>query len=80
VGRQFFPENAGKVSQVFVWIAEEIRSAVIIGYVPPPDAKCGSVRRIRVTAANPDHGRLTARTQNGYVAGRRSWPIVTGGP
>jgi VWFA-related protein len=69
-GEAFFPENAREVSPVFERIAEEIRSAYIIGYVPPPDAKNGSVRRVRVTAANPDLGRLTARTRSGYVAGR----------
>jgi hypothetical protein len=55
---------------VFDRIAEEIRSAYILSYVPPADAKIGSVRRVRVTAANPDLGRLTARTRSGYLAGR----------
>jgi Ca-activated chloride channel family protein len=69
-GEAFFPENARQISEAFVRIAEEIRSSYILGYVPPADAQHGSFRRTRVTATNPDLGRLTARTRSGYVAGR----------
>jgi Ca-activated chloride channel family protein len=69
-GEAFFPDNARDIPQVFVRIAEEIRSSYILGYVPPADAKQGRFRHTKVTAIYPDLGRLQVRTRSGYVAVR----------
>jgi VWFA-related protein len=69
-GAAFFPRDGREVSEAFVRIAEEIRSAYLLGYPPPADGHAGSFRRVRVQAVNPDLGRLSARTRSGYVAGR----------
>jgi Ca-activated chloride channel family protein len=47
-------------------IAEDIRKRYTIGYIPEGAAGKPGLRRIRVTASSPDHGRLVVRTRSSY--------------
>jgi VWFA-related protein len=48
-------------------IAADIRKRYTIGYIPDRTNSKAGLRRIRVTATAPDHGRLMVRTRTSYV-------------
>lgn len=68
-GEAFFPRSAGDVADVLDHIARDIRHTYTIGYVPPPERREAGFRRLRVTVAARDGGRLDVRTRTGYLAG-----------
>lgn len=66
-GLAFFPASVGEVDRIAAEVAHDIRSQYTVGYRPPADAGGGMYRTIAVTAADPQHGKLTVRTRRGYV-------------
>ncbi len=68
-GLSFFPENVEDVHEICEQVAHDIRHQYTLGYYPSNTAKDGSFRSVRVDVIPPrGHGKLVARTRNGYYA------------
>lgn len=70
-GQAFFPKQTSDIDTVLKRVAKDIRSMYTIGYTPTNAGPNGHFRRVRVTAAAPDHRDLRVRTREGYVVGTR---------
>jgi VWFA-related protein len=65
-GEAYFPESPAQMVPVCRRIAKEIRARYTVGYSPRADNGTGPQRQLRVRAADPGHGRLTAHTRGSY--------------
>ena len=68
-GLAFFPENVDDVHAICEQVAHDIRHQYTRAYYPSNGAKDGTFRTVRVDVIPPrGHGKLVARTRNGYYA------------
>jgi Ca-activated chloride channel homolog len=68
-GLAFFPENVDDVHAICEQVAHDIRHQYTLAYYPSNGAKDGTFRAVRVDVIPPrGHGKLVARTRNGYYA------------
>jgi len=68
-GVAYFPENVEDVHSICEQVAHDIRHQYTLAYYPSNAAKDGSYRTVHVDVIPPrGHGKLTARTRNGYYA------------
>jgi len=68
-GLAFFPENVDDVHAICEQVAKDIRHQYTLAYYPSNGAKDGTFRTVRVDVIPPrGHGKLVARTRNGYYA------------
>jgi Ca-activated chloride channel homolog len=68
-GLAFFPENVEDVHDICEQVAHDIRHQYTLGYYPSNTARDGSFRSVHVDVIPPrGHGKLVARTRNGYYA------------
>src|SRR5437870_4846655 len=67
-GLAFFPENVEDVHAICEQVAHDIRNQYTIAYYPTNTRRDGSFRAVNVEIAARGHGKLTARTRNGYYA------------
>jgi VWFA-related protein len=68
-GLAFFPENVDDVHAICEQVAHDIRHQYTLAYYPSNGAKDGTYRAVRVDVIPPrGHGKLVARTRNGYYA------------
>ena len=78
-GLAFFPENVDDVHAICEQVAHDIRHQYTLAYYPSNTAKDGSFRAVRVDVIPPrGHGKLVARTRNGYYAPSASSATATG--
>src|SRR6267142_4354404 len=68
-GLAFFPENVDDVHAICEQVAHDIRHQYTLAYYPSNGAKDGTFRAVHVDVIPPrGHGKLVARTRNGYYA------------
>jgi Ca-activated chloride channel homolog len=67
-GVSYFPENVGDVHNISMQVAHDIRNQYTIAYYPTNSRRDGTFRAINVEVAAHGHGKLVARTRNGYYA------------
>ena len=68
-GVAYFPENVEDVHAICEQVAHDIRHQYTLAYYPSNTARDGSFRGIHVDVIPPrGHGKLVARTRNGYYA------------
>jgi Ca-activated chloride channel homolog len=68
-GVAYFPENVEDVHAICEQVAHDIRHQYTLAYYPSNSARDGSFRTVRVDVIAPrGHGKLVARTRNGYYA------------
>jgi Ca-activated chloride channel family protein len=68
-GVAFFPENVEDVHAICEQVAHDIRHQYTLAYYPSNTAKDGTFRSVHVDVIPPrGHGKLVARTRNGYYA------------
>ncbi len=68
-GVAFFPENVEDVHAICEQVAHDIRHQYTLAYYPSNSARDGSFRTVHVDVIPPrGHGKLVARTRNGYYA------------
>jgi len=68
-GVSFFPENVDDVHNICDQVARDIRNQYTLGYYPSNTKKDGTFRTIQVDIIPlRGHGKLIARTRNGYLA------------
>ena len=67
-GLAFFPENVGDVHAICDQVAHDIRNQYTLAYYPTNTRRDGSFRAVNVGVAARGHGKLIARTRNGYYA------------
>jgi Ca-activated chloride channel homolog len=68
-GLAFFPENVEDVHAICEQVAHDIRHQYTLAYYPSNTAKDGTFRPVHVEVIPPrGHGKLVARTRNGYYA------------
>jgi Ca-activated chloride channel family protein len=68
-GIAYFPENVEDVHAICEQVAHDIRHQYTLAYYPSNTARDGSFRSVHVDVIPPrGHGKLTARTRNGYYA------------
>src|SRR5882762_173566 len=68
-GLAFFPENVDDVHNICEQVAHDIRNQYILAYYPTNIRRDGSFRSVQVEVIPPrGHGKLVARTRNGYYA------------
>src|SRR6266704_782933 len=68
-GLAFFPENVDDVHNICEQVAHDIRNQYILAYYPTNIRRDGRFRTIQVEVIPPrGHGKLVARTRNGYYA------------
>jgi VWFA-related protein len=68
-GLAFFPENVDDVHAICEQVAHDIRHQYTLAYYPSNGAKDGTFRTVHVDVIPPrGHGKLVARTRNGYYA------------
>src|SRR5271168_4554708 len=68
-GLAFFPENVEDVHAICEQVAHDIRHQYTLGYYPSNTARDGTFRSVHVDVIPPrGHGKLVARTRNGYYA------------
>src|SRR5215469_6512868 len=68
-GLSFFPENVDDVHAICQQVAGDIRHQYTLAYYPSNSAKDGTFRSVHVDVIPPrGHGKLVARTRNGYYA------------
>jgi VWFA-related protein len=65
-GECFLLKKAEDIIPTSKKIAEDIRKRYTIGYVPERGGGA-AIRKIKVTAASPDHGHLLVRTRTSYI-------------
>src|ERR1700676_3595407 len=68
-GLAYFPENVDDVHAICEQVAHDIRHQYTLAYYPSNGAKDGTFRAVHVDVIPPrGHGKLVARTRNGYYA------------
>jgi Ca-activated chloride channel homolog len=68
-GVAYFPENVEDVHSICEQVAHDIRHQYTLAYYPSNTARDGSFRSVHVDVIPPrGHGKLVARTRNGYYA------------
>jgi VWFA-related protein len=68
-GVAYFPENVEDVHAICEQVAHDIRHQYTLAYYPSNAARDGSFRTVHVDVIPPHgHGKLVARTRNGYYA------------
>ena len=68
-GLAYFPENVEDVHNICDQVAHDIRNQYILGYYPTNFRSDGTYRAVNVEVIPPrGHGKLIARTRNGYYA------------
>ena len=68
-GVAYFPENVEDVHAICEQVAHDIRHQYTLAYYPSNAARDGTFRSVHVDVIPPrGHGKLTARTRNGYYA------------
>jgi VWFA-related protein len=68
-GLAYFPENVEDVHNICDQVAHDIRNQYILGYYPSNFRPDGTYRAVSVEVIPPrGHGKLVARTRNGYYA------------
>jgi Ca-activated chloride channel family protein len=68
-GLAFFPENVADVHDISVQVAHDIRNQYTLAYYPSNAKRDGTFRAVQVEVNPPHgHGKLSARTRNGYYA------------
>jgi Ca-activated chloride channel family protein len=68
-GVAYFPENVEDVHAICEQVAHDIRHQYTLAYYPSNAARDGSFRSVHVDVIPPrGHGKLVARTRNGYYA------------
>ena len=67
-GLAFFPEAVADVHQICEQVAHDIRNQYTLAYYPTNSRKDGTFRGVNVEVTARGHGKLTARTRNGYYA------------
>ena len=68
-GVAYFPENVEDVHAICEQVAHDIRHQYTLAYYPSNTARDGTFRSIHVDVIPPrGHGKLVARTRNGYYA------------
>ena len=78
-GLAFFPENVDDVHAICEQVAHDIRHQYTLAYYPSNTAKDGTFRAVRVDVIPPrGHGKLVARTRNGYYAPSASSATAAG--
>ena len=77
-GVAYFPENVEDVHAICEQVAHDIRHQYTLAYYPSNMARDGSFRTVHVDVIPPrGHGKLVARTRNGYYAPIGS-PVASG--
>jgi len=68
-GVAYFPENVADVHAICEQVAKDIRNQYTLAYYPTNARKDGTFRGVQVEVIPPrGHGKLSARTRNGYYA------------
>jgi Ca-activated chloride channel family protein len=68
-GLAFFPENVADVHSICEDVAHDIRNQYTLAYYPSNTKRDGTFRAVQVEVIPPrGHGKLSARTRNGYYA------------
>ncbi len=68
-GVAYFPENVEDVHSICEQVAHDIRNQYTLAYYPTNTNRDGSFRAVSVEVIPPrGHGKLAARTRNGYYA------------
>jgi len=68
-GLSFFPENVDDVHAICEQVAHDIRHQYTLAYYPSNGTRDGTFRTVHVDVIPPrGHGKLVARTRNGYYA------------
>ena len=68
-GIPYFPENVEDVRNICQQIAHDIRNQYTLAYYPSNNTRDGTFRAVTVEVIPPrGHGKLVARTRNGYYA------------
>jgi Ca-activated chloride channel homolog len=68
-GVAYFPENVEDVHAICEQVAHDIRHQYTLAYYPSNSTRDGSFRSVHVDVIPPrGHGKLVARTRNGYYA------------
>jgi len=68
-GVAYFPENVEDVHSICEQVAHDIRNQYTLAYYPTNTNRDGSFRAVSVEVIPPrGHGKLVARTRNGYYA------------
>ncbi|HET8921768.1 MAG TPA: VWA domain-containing protein [Candidatus Acidoferrum sp.] len=77
-GIAYFPESVGDVHTICEQVAHDIRNQYTLAYYPSNTRRDGTFRAVTVQVIPPrGHGKLIARTRNGYYAPGSS-AIATG--
>lgn len=69
-GEAFFPPNNQAVVGALETVAQEIRQAYTLGFVPDASPHDGTHHRLKVSVTGPDGRRLQVRTRETYLAGK----------
>ena len=78
-GVAYFPENVEDVHSICEQVAHDIRHQYTLAYYPSNSARDGSFRSVHVDVIPPrGHGKLIARTRNGYYAPSGPTPTASG--
>ena len=78
-GVAYFPENVEDVHAICEQVAHDIRHQYTLAYYPSNSARDGSFRSVHVDVIPPrGHGKLVARTRNGYYAPSGGGPTASG--
>jgi len=79
-GVAYFPENVEDVHSICEQVAHDIRHQYTLAYYPSNAARDGTFRSVHVEVIPPrGHGKLTARTRNGYYAPGSGAPSTASG-
>ena len=68
-GEAFFPPSNQAAGDALEAVAEDIRQAYTLGFVPGTSPHDGTHHRLKVTVTAPDGRRLQVRTRDAYLAG-----------
>jgi Ca-activated chloride channel homolog len=66
-GESFLPQDLDEIAPICRKIAKDIRNRYTIGYIPVHANDKAALRKIRLVAASPDHGKLIVRTRTSYM-------------
>jgi len=78
-GVAYFPENVADVHSICEQVAKDIRNQYTLAYYPSNTRKDGTYRAVQVEIIPPrGHGKLSARTRNGYYAPMQAGGISSG--
>jgi Ca-activated chloride channel family protein len=79
-GVAYFPESVDDVHNICEQVAHDIRNQYILAYYPTNSRRDGTFRAVSVEVIPPrGHGKLIARTRNGYYAPGAPSPASTSG-